>query len=98
MEELAMEVTKEFIIGSEVACSDGACGHLTQVVVDPVARVVTHLVIEPEHRQGLGRLVPLDLLDTSTADLRLCCTVAEFDKLDHAEETRFVLGTGYAGY
>ncbi len=27
----------EFIIGSSVSCSDGPCGELTRVVVDPAA-------------------------------------------------------------
>ena len=52
-----------FTIGSAAACSDGPCGAVSRVVVDPVAREVTHLVVEPEHRSGLGRLVPLDLVD-----------------------------------
>jgi hypothetical protein len=88
-----------FTIGSEVGCSDGPCGELARVVVDPVSRVVTHLVVEPKHRQGLGRLVPLDLADTSSGEIRLTCTLAEFEHLDSAEETQFVPGSGgYAAY
>jgi sporulation protein YlmC with PRC-barrel domain len=69
------------------------------VVVDPVARTVTHLVVEPRHRVGLGRLVPLDLVDATAGKIRLHCTLAEFEKLDSAEETEFVPGTyGYADY
>ena len=49
-----------FTIGAAAACSDGPCGAVSRVVVDPVARELTHLVIEPEHRSGLGRLVPLE--------------------------------------
>ncbi len=88
-----------FTIGSEVSCSDGACGEVSRVIVDPVARVVTHLVVEPTHRQGLGRLVPLDLVDTSSGGITLGCTLAEFEHLDPAEETQFVPGSGgYAEY
>jgi len=69
------------------------------VIVDPVARVVTHLVVEPRHRRGLGRLVPLDLLDTSSGGITLGCTLAEFEDLESAEETQFVPGSGgYAEY
>jgi hypothetical protein len=49
-----------FTIGADARCTDGACGKVIRVVVDPVARAVTHLVVEPKHRHGLGRLVPLD--------------------------------------
>ena len=89
----------QFIIGSSVSCTDGACGELRRVVVDPVARVLTHLVVEAKHREGLGRLVPIDLVSSSSTEIHLRCTMAQFDALDHAEETRFLPGaSGQWGY
>lgn len=89
----------QFTIGADASCTDGVCGEVSRVVVDPVARAVTHLVVEPKHREGLGRLVPLDLVDATTDEIRLRCTLADFEKLDHAEETQFLAGsTGVAGY
>jgi sporulation protein YlmC with PRC-barrel domain len=93
-----MGETTQFTIGAEAFCADGGCGHLIRVVIDPVAEEVTHLVIEPPHRAGLGRLVPLDLVQASTPDIRLSCTLAEFDALEIAEEIQFLPGSGYAGY
>jgi len=88
-----------FTIGSAAACSDGPCGAVIRVVVDPVARAVTHLVVEPEHRGGLGRLVPLELIEGGAGEVRLRCTLAEFDKLPPAEETDFLPGgSGYENY
>ncbi len=80
----------QYTIGAEVACSDGVCGVLTRVVVDPVARALTHLVIEPKHRQGQARLVPIDLVDAADGEIRLGCGAAEFDALADAEETHFL--------
>jgi len=89
----------QFTIGAEASCTDGVCGDVTRVVVDPVAEAVTHLVVEPRHRQGLARLVPLDLVGETAGEVRLGCTLAEFERLDPAEETQFVPGTrGYAAY
>jgi sporulation protein YlmC with PRC-barrel domain len=94
-----MADTKQFTIGARASCADGVCGEVIRVVVDPVARAVTHLVVEPKHRVGLGRLVPLDLVDTPTGEVRLRCTLAEFGNLDFAEETQFLPGdSSYAGY
>ena len=88
-----------FTIGAAVACSDGPCGAVSRVVVDPVAQEVTHLVVEPEHRSGLGRLVPLDLVETGGGEVRLRCTLEEFEELPHAEETDFLPGgSGYQDY
>jgi sporulation protein YlmC with PRC-barrel domain len=94
-----MTKTAQFVIGAQASCSDGACGEVTRVIVDPVAEAVTHLVVEPEHRRDPGRLVPLGLVDATAGGIRLRCTTAEFGKLDPAEETRFIPGTiSYAGY
>jgi hypothetical protein len=89
----------QFTIGAEASCSDGVCGDVSRVVLDPVARVLTHLVVEPKERGGLGKLVPLELVDATPGEVRLACTVAEFDELEAAEETQFLPGTGeYSGY
>jgi sporulation protein YlmC with PRC-barrel domain len=89
----------KFMIGAEATCSDGVCGEISRVVIDPFARVVTHVVIEPKHRQGLGRLVPLDLVDSSAGHVQIRCTTAEFENLEHAEETQFLPASGgHMGY
>jgi sporulation protein YlmC with PRC-barrel domain len=94
-----MSETAEFIIGSEVSCTDEVCGDLRRVVVDPVARAITHLVVEPRHRQGMGRLVPIELVSAAETKIRLRCTKSEFDALENAEETQFLPGaSGEWGY
>ncbi len=94
-----MAETTSFTIGADVSCTDGGCGKVTCVIVDPVARAVSHLVVEPKHHHDRGRLVPLDLVDATTGEIRLRCTLAEFERLDPAEETQFLPGTpGYPGY
>ncbi|HKI66341.1 MAG TPA: hypothetical protein VJ989_03640 [Solirubrobacterales bacterium] len=60
-----MSDSTEFTIGSDVSCSDGARGELKRVVVDPVARALTHLVVEPKHGGGAGRLMPVDLVSSA---------------------------------
>ncbi len=95
-----MAAETEFAIGATASCSDGLCGEVSRLIVDPATRSVTHLVIEPKHRRERGRLVPLDLVDTTTGGVRLRCTIAEFDKLDPAEETELLVddgGTGIGG-
>jgi sporulation protein YlmC with PRC-barrel domain len=96
-----MAETTQFRIGADASCTDGPCGDVIRVVVNPVAEVVTDLVVEPKHREGLGRLVPLDLVDVDAAsgDVTLRCSLAEFEKLEAAEETHFLPGGGiYTGY
>jgi sporulation protein YlmC with PRC-barrel domain len=85
-----MPGTEQFTIGAEVSCSDGPCGKLSRVVVNPVARVVTHLIVEPRRGHEFPRLVPVDLVNSAAAEIQLKCTSAEFNVLDPAEEARFI--------
>jgi sporulation protein YlmC with PRC-barrel domain len=94
-----MAEPEPFTIGADAICTDGVCGQVSRVVVDPVARAVTHLVVKPAHGHGLGRLVPLGLVDASAGQIRLRCTQAEFEKLERGEEKHFLPGgDAYSGY
>ena len=76
----------EFTIGSEVCSSDGPCGVLARVVIDPVARAPTHLVVTPKRGQKKSRLVPVNLAVPTTDGVALACSTAEFEELDEAKE------------
>jgi sporulation protein YlmC with PRC-barrel domain len=80
----------EYAMGATASCVDGPGGKVSRVIIDPATETVTHLVIEPKHRLGVGRLVPLDLVDTTAGDIRLRCTVEEFGDLEAAEETELI--------
>ena len=80
----------EFAMGATASCVDGPGGKVSRVIIDPATETVTHLVIEPKHRFGVGRLVPLDLVETTAGDIRLRCTVEEFGALEPAQETELV--------
>ena len=82
----------QFTIGARASCTDGHCGEVRRLIIDPATETVTHLVIQPGHRQQAGRLVPVHLVETTDGEIRLRCTRAEFDKLDHAAERDLVAG------
>ncbi|MGH8997583.1 MAG: hypothetical protein ACRDYB_16410, partial [Acidimicrobiales bacterium] len=90
-----MSEAAEYAIGAQVYCEGGECGELLRVVVDPIKRAITHLVVEQRHSQEVGRLVPIDLVETATEqELRLRCTRRKFETLEAAEETKFVQAPG----
>ncbi|HXT45829.1 MAG TPA: hypothetical protein VN748_17210 [Pseudonocardiaceae bacterium] len=69
------------------------------MIVDPIARTLTHLVVEPRHRRATGHLVPIDLVASAAKEIRLRCTTDEFDALTDAEQTQFLPGaSGPWGY
>jgi len=87
----------EYNLGARASCSDGFCGEVSRTILDPAARTVTHLVIVPGHHHAEGRLVPVDLVEEAAGEIRLRCTLAEFARLDPAEEVDVVDDSGYGG-
>lgn len=85
-----MSPASEFDIGHEVACSDGGCGVLSRVVVNPVAEEVTHLVVEPRHREAKGHLVPIRFVESAGKKIELSCTKAQFGEFERAVEDRYL--------
>ncbi len=90
-----MATDTEFTIGAKANCTDGPCGEIRRIIVDPATDAVTHLVIQPGHRQDAARLVPVHLVESAADGIRLRCTRAEFDALDHAEETELAQDAGF---
>jgi sporulation protein YlmC with PRC-barrel domain len=79
-----------FEIGVSASCVDGSCGEVSRVIIDPAAGTVTYLAIGSKHRRA--RLVPIDLVDATAGAISVRCTLAEFERLDAAEETELVEG------
>jgi sporulation protein YlmC with PRC-barrel domain len=82
---------QRFRIGARVDAADGRCGHLTRIIIDPVAQSLTHLVVRPPRHEELSRLVPVDAVEAVDSHMiRLRYTKREFDQLDVAEDVHFL--------
>jgi len=92
-----------FTIGAKVSCSGEPCGKLTRVIIDPIGRTLTHIVVEPRQEER-GRLVPIRLVVASTPDaIELSCSMHEFNQLDPSQDTDYFpmddqYGSYYGGY
>jgi hypothetical protein len=78
-------------IKAEVRCDDGVAGTSEAVIVDPLKRAITHLVLREHRFPHTERLVPVDLVAWTTEDeVHLRCSTVEAAKLDRFVEGRFV--------
>ena len=78
------------IEGTIVEAADGVFGELADLIIDPVRRRVTHLVVQPLHRHDQARLVPLEAVATSDDHVVLTWPM---DRIRHAhpiEESDFI--------
>jgi hypothetical protein len=66
-------------LGQDVRCTDGPAGELSDVVIDPHLRRVTHLVVQPHSQPARAHLVPFELAggDEGDAVLSLHCTTQQ---------------------
>ena len=77
-------------LGSNVHCTDAAFGELADVIVDPISRRVTHLVVEPHGDHERARLVPIDRARPADDGLALDYSVAEVEALEPLHESAYV--------
>jgi hypothetical protein len=78
-----------YAVGAEVSCTDGDCGHLIRVIVDPAALTLAHLVVGT--KRGTHRLVPAALVESATPErIRLACEMERYNRFEAAQVTEFL--------
>ena len=79
-------------LGSPIRCTDEPWGELADVVIDPTKKRVTHLVVEPHHRHGLARIVPVELVQAlpGRSGIELSITVEELRRLAPVQESAYL--------
>ena len=79
-------------LGTPVRCTDDTFGELADVVIDPISRRLTHLVVRPHHQDGQARLVPIELAGGGDQgpEVLLGCTVDEMNKLEPVHEYAYL--------
>src|SRR5205823_559027 len=84
----------ELQLGKPVRCTDGVEFELSDVVIDPTTRRVTHLVVQPHDRHDLARIVPISLAEPahaqSHATLDLACSSEEIERLERVQRAAYL--------
>lgn len=80
----------QLTLGIPADAADGRWGVVADLVVDPVAWTVTHLVVEPRHHHERSRLVPLDAVASSGDRCTLELTAEEIEHSPVVEQTDFI--------
>jgi sporulation protein YlmC with PRC-barrel domain len=76
-----------------VHCTDGRCGRSTHVILNPATERVTHLVVKGRKPSRVERLVPVERVANTAADVILLdCTREEFAQLEPFKQTDFIYG------
>jgi hypothetical protein len=85
-------------LDSRVDCTDESFGKLTDVVIDPTTRRVTHLVVDADRDRWLARLVPVELAEPAGeagGDIRLRATLEEVRALPPVHAVSYLRLDGF---
>jgi sporulation protein YlmC with PRC-barrel domain len=87
-----MEKGVRLNLGAPVRCADGDFGSLADVVIDPIKKRVTHLVVGPDGSPGLTRLAPIELAagDEDGNGIALSCSLEEAGRLATVHESAYL--------
>src|SRR2546423_9840910 len=80
-------------LGTPVRCTDDTFGELADVVIDPISKRLTHVVIRPrDQEEQTPRLVPVELAEGSDegSEISLHCTVEEANRLAPGHEFAYL--------
>ncbi|HEY7421594.1 MAG TPA: PRC-barrel domain-containing protein [Gaiellaceae bacterium] len=80
-------------IGNRVDCTDGVYGKLADIVIDPLEKRVTHLVVQLQQGDGGKRLVPIQLAkgrDDEQKEIELGCTLDEAQRFESVKEFAYL--------
>ena len=90
------EIVNGIPLNAEVLCTDGHAGTTSAIIVNPVKRVVTHIVVETI--RYIDYLVPLDQVTESTPhSVLLNCTIDEMKKMGSFTKTHYIHNDFYDG-
>lgn len=81
----------EIPLGKDVHCTDGPAGRSSHLILNPLNRRATHLVVRKRHFPHSDHVVPMELVaETNGSEIRLACSTHELRLLDPFTETRMV--------
>jgi sporulation protein YlmC with PRC-barrel domain len=86
-----LEEKMDIPLNAKVRCIDGECGRSTFVIIDPISRQVTHLVVKQNGLSAKEHVVPIEWVTQATHDLiRLRCDREKLDGLEPFVETHYL--------
>jgi sporulation protein YlmC with PRC-barrel domain len=78
-------------VNAEVKCADGPAGRSIVLIVDPITRQVTHIVVRQKGGLHMERLVPVELVTASTPQkIQLRCTTQELNRMELFVDVEFI--------
>ena len=83
---------KDIPLNVKVTCIDGNCGKSSHVIINPLNRTITHIVVQDkDFPESSKRLVAIDrVIATDHKSIQLKCTTHELAQMEKFTETHYI--------
>lgn len=80
-------------INAKVFCTDGECGHVNAVLINPLSKRVTHLIVRESGIFGQEKMIPLEAIkDSQPEKINLRIDEEKFHKMQDFLSIKYVSG------
>ncbi len=74
-----------------IECTNGACGHTSSVIINPITQQATHLVVKDKSLPHNEHLIPIDwVLSTTYDSVHLSCSKEELAQRESFDKKQFI--------
>jgi uncharacterized protein YrrD len=78
-------------VNAKVKCLNKVCGKIICVIINPINKLVTHIVVQEKGFIGIERLIPVEeILESQSDQITLRCSLDEFSKFESFTETHYI--------
>jgi uncharacterized protein YrrD len=78
-------------LNAKVKCQDKVCGKVMCVIIHPISKLVTHIVVEGKGLIGIERLIPVEeILESQNDQVTLRCSLEDFSEFEPFTETHYI--------
>ncbi len=83
----------DILINAKVFCTDGECGHVTSVLINPLSKRVTHLIVREHGVFGQEKKVPVEVIAESLPEkINLRLDQTSFHDMENFLSIKFISG------
>lgn len=83
----------EILINAKVFCTDGECGHVTAVLINPLSKRVTHLIVRESGILGQEKMIPTEIIAESLPEkINLRIGKEKFHEMENFRSIKYVSG------
>jgi uncharacterized protein YrrD len=78
-------------VNAKVKCQNKVCGKISCVIIDPISKLVTHIVVQEKGFIGIERLIPVEeILESQSDQITLRCSPDALSKFESFTESHYI--------